>query len=319
MRDQGEFERWLAQVPVPSLQEGPHREQVKAQLLHPTHPSQGNGEEPMRTRTAFRTTRLLKLAAGLLIAAVVVAAGWTAEKVYESVSKKSRVVEVGDGYHTVIPPDAPADSAEKAKRHHEEMKQLIGQKKYKFVNTFEMPRGRKHYVYQFTFADGSKGGCGFSIPLEKVTSWDDYLQKSNKEQAQLNEKMRKAIVAGKFRAINVEPLLTHVCREVDSGQKVRVQRIALPDGKQIASFRREEAHSPEYETSWEEHLEEVRQGKRVLLDEQTFKNYTYELTLEDGSTTGFTCGGAQPLEKTPPEEIARMFDQAAGGAAGKDR
>ncbi len=51
MRDNGEeIERLLTQVPVPSLREGTHREQLKGRLLHPTEPSQRNGEETMRER-----------------------------------------------------------------------------------------------------------------------------------------------------------------------------------------------------------------------------------------------------------------------------
>ena len=94
MRNEEETERLLAQVPVPRLREGPHREQLKAELLHTTRPSQREGEEPMRTTGPFRATRLMKLAAGLLIAVVLVATGWTAEKVYESIVKKDQYVEL---------------------------------------------------------------------------------------------------------------------------------------------------------------------------------------------------------------------------------
>ena len=47
---------------------------------------------------------------------------------------------------TTIPEDAPAGHAEKVKKHHEAMKQMIAEKKYKFIKTFENPPGgQKEY------------------------------------------------------------------------------------------------------------------------------------------------------------------------------
>lgn len=287
----------------------------------------------MRTWTRFRTIRLMKLAAGVLIAAALVAAGWTAEKLYRSVAKKSYYLELerfdeppvtlpdgstmgwGGSIGTMIPADAPPGSAEKAKKHHEEMKQLIAQKKYELVKTHEMPPGEKQYVYRFSLADGTPHVLNFSIPLENVVSWDDYLQKTKEHRKQWGAKIYKAFAAGKFRLLAVEPMLIHVCREVDSSQKILVQRITLLDGKQIASVRRENANSPEYQTSWQDHLEAVRQGKRVLLEEQqTAKILTYEVTLEDGSTTQYQIGSVDP-----PEKLESRLRQLAGAAAAEKR
>ena len=106
----------------------------------------------------------MKLAAGVLIAVFLVATGWASEKVYQKIMKKSYYVELekrdpqpsvklpvgshgpdfmvtGSIVGTTIPDDAPPGSAEKAKRRHETMKQMIAEKKYEFVKTFEAPPG----------------------------------------------------------------------------------------------------------------------------------------------------------------------------------
>ena len=105
----------------------------------------------------------------VLIAALLLATGWTAEKVYQTITKKSYYVELEkydlppvkfpDGPHrsassmgvsvvaTQIPEDAPPGSVENVKRRHEVMKQLIAEKKYKFIKTFEYPAGGQTQYY----------------------------------------------------------------------------------------------------------------------------------------------------------------------------
>jgi hypothetical protein len=259
----------------------------------------------------------MKSAAGFLIAALLVATGWAAEKVYQKVANKSYYVELEkpfslpmklpddpDGSEsavtvsmalTTIPENAPPGSVEKAKKHHEEMKQLIAQKKYKFIKTFEGASGHTEYVYQFTYADGEQSAANFEMRLEDVASWEDILQKRKERQQMLNEKISKAIAAGRFRLLDVEPLVIHVCTQTGSEQKILVSRIGLR--KEIASVWPEAAKTPVYQTSWQDHLKSVQQGERVLLDLQIIGNYTYEITLDDGSTTIFKYGGNEPLKK----------------------
>ncbi len=320
MSGERDVERLLEQVTVPTLREGPHRERLKRELLDATERSRRNGEEPMNANGRLRMTRLMKLAAGVLIAALLVATGWAAEKVYQKVTKSYYVelekydgspVELPDGRDdanssmsvvsvvgTTIPDNAPPGSAEKVKRNHEVMKRLIAEKKYKFIETFEIPPdSQTQYAYRFTLPDGEHVNMNFSMRLEDVASWEEYLQKSKEQLRQRNEQISKAIAAGKFRLLDVEPLATHVCRDVDVSQKLLVQRIELPDGKEIALVRGETAAVPGYQTSWQDHLQAVRQGERVLLDLQVSENYTYEITLDDGSTTIFTYAGSEPLKK----------------------
>ena len=64
---------------------------------------------------------------------------------------------------TFIAADAPPGSAEKAQRHHDVMKQLIAEKKYKFVTTMENPSSSQtEYVYRFTLPDGENLNMNFS-------------------------------------------------------------------------------------------------------------------------------------------------------------
>ena len=429
MKDKREIERLLARVPVPALREGPHREQLKVQLLHPTEPLQKEGEEPMGATGRLRMTRLMKLAAGVLIAALLVATGWTAEKVYQRVTKRDRHVVLEEFHSTAktlsggtllssdvlsgisIPADAPSGTAEKAEKHHQEIKQLIAQKKYKLVKSVETQfgqkeytygfnltdnthlvlnfpislenvaswedyvqktqkipmvvqmsgtiigtsipadappgaeekvkrhhkemkqliarkkyelvktsekRGRKQYVYRFTFADGERDTMNFSIPLENVASWEDYWQKKEEQEQQRREKINRAVVAGRFRLLDVEALSVHLCSDVDSDQKLRVQRLVGPDGQAEAWVRFEIPDMTQHQDGnekWEDHLQAVRQGKRVLLDLEVVKSYTYEVILDDGSKTIYNYGGGKPLGKLTEEERAEASGTITIGAS----
>jgi hypothetical protein len=194
---------------------------------------------------------------------------------------------------------AKPKDVEVAKRQHQEMRQLIAQKKFKLVKTFEAKGGEKQYVYRFNFADGDHMAMNFSMPLENVTSWDDYARKSEEQQRRRQENINKAIEAGKYRLLNVEVIQIHVCRDGGFRQKLQVQRIPLPDGKELALVRPDGAKVPECmpQTSWLEHLKAIREGKRELLDLQTVNSYTYEVLLEDGTKTLFNYGGSAPLDR----------------------
>ncbi len=187
--------------------------------------------------------------------------------------------------------------------HFEEIKQLISENKYKFLKTFDGARGEKQYVYSFTFADGSNTAMNFSMPLENVTSWEDYLQKRGEQQGQRQEKINQAIAAGQFRLINWEMIRVHLCRDLNSNQKFKVQRIDRHDGTVIAFPKAEFGKIPPgvQQTSWQEHLEAIRQKKRELLDMETTDYYTYELTADDGTKLIWNYGGGEPL-KMPAQQ-----------------
>jgi len=313
MRDEEHIERLLAQTPVPCLREGPHREQLKAKLLQSDHSAARKEVKPIGIGRPFRPTRLAKLAAGVLITVALLATGWTAETVYRTITEKSVELErislppvtlpdgsmLGGafGIGTYIPADAPPGTTEAARRHHEEMKQLISQKKYEFVRTIELPSELKQYVYRFVFADGEQGTRRFFMPLDSVASWDDCVQKMKEQATQRQEAFVKALAAGKFRLLNLETELTHVCRDADSNQKLSVLRVDHSDGEDDALVFLGELDQPHYSTSWKDHLEAIRRGNRVLLDLSTSTSMTYEITLDDGSTTTFEVTGPELMKE----------------------
>ena len=242
-------ERLLRETPVPLLMEGVHREQLKQRLLAHAQSAQPRRKEMLKFADRFS---MLKVAATLAAAMILISTGWAAEKMYQKFFTKVSVTlersptrewKIPDGRNlftsewigTAVDPDDPK-SVETAKRHHEEMKQLLAQKKYDFTKTSEF-MGRKEYVYKFTFADGSHTNMNFSMPLDNVVSWEDYQQKQEQKEKQRQEQINKALAAGRFRLIDSDVMLIHICREVATNQKYRIQRIALPDRKEKALYR----------------------------------------------------------------------------------
>ena len=180
----------------------------------------------------------------------------------------------------------------------EETEKLIKEKKYEFVKTFDSGSGEKQYVYRFTYPDGRRVNRNFSMPLDKVTSWADYEKKEELQSGQRNERISQALTSGRFRLLNLEVMQIHICRDVASGTEFKVQRIQRPDGTEIAFPRADFGAIPPsvQETSWKEHLQAIRDGKRQLLKLETTNSYTYEMTADDGTKDTFYYGGAEPLE-----------------------
>jgi hypothetical protein len=188
-------------------------------------------------------------------------------------------------------------AVEAAKRDHAEMKELIAQKQgYRLFKVYgEEKEGGKLYKYRFTFSDGSQKFKEFTIPLEDVASWDDFLQKRQAEEDQRNEKIYRAIVAGRYRLKHTETRYSFVCQDADSTAKYRVMFMPSPKGKHRAAILPFEAKVEEQATTtlrtttWQDHLQAVRNGEREVLSQETRKTYYYELVLEDGSRTFFPC------------------------------
>ncbi len=206
MKNADPIERLLGQTPAPSVVEGPHREQLKQRLLESPQTAQ-----PGRTRMLKslwgRMSLTTKLAAALMVAAVLFGTAWAAEEVYNKFiggllvleETPAQTIESPDGTRacisgvivTNVDPNDP-NAIETARLHHEEMKQLVAEKKYKLLSTFQDSQGQTQYVYQFTYSDGSQGGMNFSMPLDDVTSWDDYRQKEYEQTKRRLEQMRGA-------------------------------------------------------------------------------------------------------------------------------
>ena len=313
-------ERLLTETPAPFVVEGVHREQLKKRLLAQAQSAQPRRKEMIKF--AGRVS-MLKVAAMLAAVMTLICTGWGAEKMYQKFFTNVSVTlehsptgewKIPDGRNlftselivTAVDADDPK-SVEAAKRRHEEMKQLLAQKKYVFIKTYEF-MGRKEHVYKFTFADGSHTNMNFSMPLDNVVSWEDYQQKQQQKEKQRQEQINKVLAAGQFRLIDSDVILTHICRQVATNQKYRIQRIALPDPKEKALYREialyrpfdvgaEEKTTTMPQTSWQDHLDAVRDGKWELLSEETTPSYKYEVVLDDGSKTIFNYGGGKPLEQ----------------------
>jgi hypothetical protein len=97
---------------------------------------------------------------------------------------------------------------------------------------------------------------------------------------------------------------THLCRDVESDKKFKVQRIGVGTERDKAFPRSDFGEIPPSvkETSWKEHLEKIREGKRELLESDSVDDYTYEMTADDGTKFIFTYGGDGPLKKMPEKK-----------------
>jgi hypothetical protein len=184
------------------------------------------------------------------------------------------------------------------KRHHAEAKELIAQHRgYRLLKVYgEEKGGGRLYKYLFTYSDGKRGPKEFSIPLENVSSWDDFLQKRQAEEDDRHEKINRAIVAGRYLLKHTETRYSFICQDADPTEKYRVSFIPGPKGKHKASITPLEPTAEAQEvttlntTSWQEHLQAVREKKRKVLSQETKKIYYYKMFLEDGSKTLFPYG-----------------------------
>ncbi|MCC7407905.1 MAG: hypothetical protein IT442_07525 [Phycisphaeraceae bacterium] len=160
------------------------------------------------------------------------------------------------------------------------MDQAIDQGHFKLEKTVNGPVGGTAYVYRVTLPDGSTkviGSGTYYDPAERGTMLERTLQ--------FTKRVHEAFSAGRFRLINAEPIVTHVCRDLQSGKEWSVQRFEdaqhqqfamfypMPlDGRTVAGWR----------TSWQEHLDAIASGRRELLDCQTIPLlYIYEVVLDD--------------------------------------
>jgi hypothetical protein len=189
-----------------------------------------------------------------------------------------------------------------------ELDSLIAQKKYKLLATAETPQGTER-LYRFTFSDGSTKDWPLYLPLDELKSLQDYSEKHDAYEARRQGAIRKALLAGRYRLVNVVPFTVHRCLEVASGKTIRVVKIDLPDGTTEAIAEEIKAPPPhstkeytftEYRSTWQEHLDAIKAGRRKLLDAEVTKNYWYEMTLDDGSKTLMSVGGKEPLPDKPP-------------------
>jgi hypothetical protein len=186
---------------------------------------------------------------------------------------------------------------------HKELSKLIAEKKYTFLRTFDGD-GEKQWVYSLKLPIGSNMSMNFSMPLDNVTSWEDYEKKRTEQRQQRHEKINEAIAAGRFRLVNVEVLQFHLCRDVQSNTEFKVKRDTGPDGKPMAMPLPTNSPLPPSvkTTGWQDYLKAVRSGKVQLLGLEVINSYTYEMTANDGTKLIFNYGGKEPLKM--PAKVA---------------
>jgi hypothetical protein len=305
-------------------------EQLNRQLLEQSQPTDGK-ELKMRMSMFARVPPMMRLAAGLLVAIALVGSGWAAEKVYKKMTqlvvqfeddKDSRIVCTGtlpDGTTweritgtnssiTVPVSDDPAErqiaiqaAKQEAQQEREEIKKLALERKYEFVGEHKQRDGMTCYTYKFQLANGKEIEEGFYVRLENVASWEEYIQKAKEARVEHMKAIDKAVDAGRFRLLDVHTYQVQLCRDVKTGHKQRVQRCDRRSGS-IAHITNENA--PSEEESWQDHLQAIREGRRELLGlDDHGRDYTYEVTLDDGSKVIDSYGGNRPLKKlADPEE-----------------
>jgi hypothetical protein len=310
MKNVDPIERLLEQTPAPWVVEGPHREQLKQRLLEPSATAQPR-REPMKISLFQRMPSLVKLAAALLGAAILIGTGWTSEKIYRLVSGESPAIMHRDPSGTTRSFGTGGPNPAAAERQaDEEIKQLVAQKKYKFVRRIDHADGSTSYVYYFQLSNHARLKWKYPGPrLEDVASWDEYQRKSAEYGKQREKDIAKAIASGKGRLINFVLEEIHVCRDVATGQKLDVVRAApdCPEEGKVDFAYIYNGGMQEYEkpgdhmlasSSWPDHLKAIREGQRELLDVRIVKKGIYEAVRADGSKFVF------PRELPPTEKPA---------------
>ena len=295
-------------------------EQLDQQLLEQSQPTDGK-ELKMRMSIFARIPPMMRLAATLLVAAALVGTGWAAEKIYKRITrlvvefeddKESRIessvtlpggttvsrVSMTNSSITVPVSDDPAErqiAIQAAKQEREEIKKLALERKYEFVGEHKQRDGMTEYTYKFKLANGKEIEQGLNVRLENVASWEEYVQKDKEAHVEHMKAIDKAVEAGRFRLLDVHTYQVQLCRDVKTGHKQRVLRCDRRDGS-VAHITNENA--PSEEESWQDHLQAIREGRKELLGlDDSGRDYTYEVTLDDGSKVIHSFGGDVPLKK----------------------
>ena len=205
---QTDLERTLEQIRLPRLEPGTHQRRLRQALMNETQSL--SRENAMSRCKALVASRQMRVVAASMVAVILVASGWAAEKVLETVKRQYHATETiaeqelpsldGKGvWNTSITIGTAADDPEKAEaalqQHLETVKKSIAEKKYVFQSTFESPEGLTQYVYRFELPDGTEFANNFSMRLEHVASWDEYLQKVKQRNLERHQQIQTAVSA----------------------------------------------------------------------------------------------------------------------------
>ncbi|MCE5302133.1 MAG: hypothetical protein LLF97_03370 [Planctomycetaceae bacterium] len=237
-----------------------------------------------------------KLAAAILGTVFLIGTGWATEKIYRRLAGQSvGIMHVTPSGTTDFSTNDAEDPAAEEKWTDKEIRQLVAQKKYKFVRTIHHPQGNESNVYYFYLSNGDRLKWKMPPPrLEEVASLDEYDRKAKQCSQQRAKEIEKAIANGKGRLINILVTEIQQCRDPATGQTFDVRRVVpqcpeegardfayvYPGG--MKSFERPGNHVYTT-TSWQDHLNAIRSGKRELLGVRLQKLGVYETTRDEGS------------------------------------
>lgn len=162
MNDDPRWDDLFQNAPAPRVRESVHRARLKNQLLHEFRKEQSIVKTRYSRKQVFVYTCLL--------AFFFAAASWASyEYGFKMFIVEKEIIQLPDGsmqgvYTCTVTSNDPDFSQEVADRQFKEIKQLIAQKNYQFLEEKEVD-GRKIYLYNFTLADGTVICHGTSEPL----------------------------------------------------------------------------------------------------------------------------------------------------------
>ncbi len=275
-----DIETILADTQAPMVANGSHRARLKRDLL-------GSLQEQ---ETAVWTCKR-KVAWACCIALVVLAAtaaaahkvlksfeffeeGPTEDVVTTSPDGTKSHWQVSTSRSTNISSDDPDFTEEDARRQYEECKRAIAEGTAKLVEVKEREDGLKIYIYKITCSNG------------KVVTWATNTPSPHRprEKNVDYEEIERSIAEGKAEFIKMT--------EADSGLRVYIYKIPLPDGEY---FRFGGNVPPEYMTRKREYNAQVeelvaeRKGELIgtAESESGETSYVYKATLPDGVVVTF--------------------------------
>ena len=220
MSEQDEVERLLKQVPVPGLDDGPHRARLRQELF------QLNRKEDS-TMSRFQNKKpLIWISCTLVVIAMVAAAVPAVRKAFVVHSEVRQLepleVTLPDGTSTVLSrsagasvvmkSDEPGFTEAKARERYDEIQQLIATGECEPVDVRQSEDGTPIYIYEFTLSDGSVEQFAATRPLGKET----------KSQVKLDAELAQLIREGSGTLVYVSDL--------GEGEKAYVYRFVLSDG-----------------------------------------------------------------------------------------
>ncbi len=262
MRVQVDIEKLLAETPVPSVAEGLHKAKLKRELLRQI---QGKETRMGIWKTIFLTPKR-RLAFACSAVLVLVATAWGVEKVHEKITSFF-------AYKPVIVDTVPAEKVTSPDGTETSLSSTLSVSASCWPVDLVFANGETRQQFEEV--------KGLIAPkIYNLVGGPTWFRRRHKG-------IKEAIVAGRVRFISVLDVEVHICKDSDSGEKVRVQRVVMPDGNEVACVSPYPSVGPVgtryYSMSWQDHLRTLDNGARELINKQLFKLYRYEATLADGS------------------------------------